>query len=198
MKNINDLMNKIASSIENSEDSKIALSEEKKNIIEKNEELKKSTSVLEDAINEVKNRKIKINITVFIIIGLIYALLLIFTNILEPTAIKVISLILALDIMVQMSSLINKTISNSVAKEYNYIDFYSLYQQYNMLKRDVKSNNIKISEIEIRIDEENSEISRLVNIKDNIDIILNDDNSKETLGSSLIHNSLEKKYSSIL
>ena len=198
MKNINDLMNKIINSIENFEDLKISLADEKKSIMDKNEELNNQIDVLENAINDVKRKKIIYDVIILVIMIMIYTSFIIFTNLLQTDALKIVTLILTIDMVVNITRVINKKISDHVAKDYNYIDFYSLYQQYNTLKREIKANNLKISDIEVEIDKDNNEISRLYSIKDNIDVILSEDNSSDIIGSTMIHNSLEKKYTSIL
>ena len=198
MKNINDLMNKIANNIEDYENAKKELLDEKKNILEKNDELKDSLSVLENAINKVKYKKIRVDVIICIIVELIYFSIIFFTNLLDTDALKIVTFVLTIDIVVQISRILNKGISNKVAKDYNYVDFYSLYQQYNTIKREIKTNCTEVIEIEEKIGLKENEISRLINVKDNIDIILNDNNENEIFGSKTMHNSLEKKYSSIL
>ena len=197
MKNINDLMNKITSNIDVSESYKQELVDKKERLTGINEELRQSIVMLEDIVHKIKVKKIFTNIVLFLIIAGIYTTLYLFTNYLDDDVIKVVGIILSLDLLIQLCGLFGKMIGNSTAKSYNYMDYYSLYQQYNILKMEIKKNNSKIGEIELNIDKEEIEISKLEEMVDSIDELLNKDTSTKARGTKKTLSS-DEKYASIL
>ena len=175
MKNINDLMSRIQNNISTHEENKELLNKKKEAIKEEIENQKETSYILEGAIKSVNRKKIKLSIIALIIVSVIYGLLVYNNILLNNETLYILGLILSLDLYIQLTHAINRHISNIVANSYNYVDFYSLYQQYNIVKRDIKNSNNKIVEIELSLDKEDKEIEKLEEIANSVDTLMHED-----------------------